>query len=64
MVKDFSGDSPEEKTGLHKLLLPALGLSVFSAWLITVMFQLLLIDIAKTFSINVGIAGQVASITL
>ena len=43
-------------------MLPALGLSVFSAWLITVTFQLLLIDIARTFQVNVGTAGLVAAV--
>ncbi len=59
---NFRKDLPVEKEGSSKLLLPVLGLSVFSVWLITVMFDLLLIDIAKTFNINVGIAGQVASV--
>ena len=45
-----------------KLLLPVLALSVLSTWLITVTFQLLLIDIAQTFNVQVGIASMVASV--
>lgn len=63
MVKEFREDLSAEKTCSGNLLLPVLGLSVFSVWLMTVMFQLLLIDIAKTFNIDVGIAGQVASVS-
>jgi predicted MFS family arabinose efflux permease len=45
-----------------KLFLPALGLAVFSVWLITVTFELLLIDIAKSFQVQVGTAGLVAAV--
>ncbi len=48
---------------LHsKLLLPVLALSVLSTWLITVTFQVLLIDIAGTFNVPIGIASMVASV--
>jgi hypothetical protein len=50
------------KFALRALLLPALGLAVFSVWLITVTFELLLIDIAHTFQVQVGTAGLVAAV--
>jgi predicted MFS family arabinose efflux permease len=47
----------------HKrLFLPALGLAVFSVWLITVTFELLLIEIAQSFQVQVGTAGLVAAV--
>ena len=63
MVPDVKRNSPVEKTDSSKLLLPVLGLSVLSVWLITVMFQLLLIDMAKTFNISIGVGRQVASVS-
>ena len=48
--------------GYSKLLLPSLALSVLSTWLITVAFQLLLIDIAQTFEVQVGTASMMASV--
>ncbi len=48
--------------GYSKLLLPSLALSVLSTWLITVTFQLLLIDIAQTFEVQVGTASMMASV--
>ncbi|MCL4430434.1 MAG: MFS transporter [Chloroflexi bacterium] len=51
-----------ENRDSNRLFLPALGFSVFSVWLITVTFQLLLIDIAHTFQVNVGTAGLVAAV--
>ncbi len=50
------------KSGNSRLFLPVLGFSVFSVWLITVTFQLLLLDIANTFHVNVGTAGLVAAV--
>ncbi|MGD6853081.1 MAG: MFS transporter [Candidatus Bathyarchaeia archaeon] len=50
------------KIGYSRLLLPVLALSVFCTFLITVAFQLLLIDIAQSFQVNVGTAGLVASV--
>jgi predicted MFS family arabinose efflux permease len=43
-------------------LLPVLGLSIFSVWLITIAFELLLIEIAATFQVSVGTAGLVAAV--
>jgi predicted MFS family arabinose efflux permease len=43
-------------------MLPVLGLSVLSVWLITVTFQLLLVDIAHTFHVQVGTASMVAAV--
>jgi predicted MFS family arabinose efflux permease len=63
MGVDYRSDLPVEARSSSRSLVPILGLSVFSVWLIAIMFQLLLIDIAKNFNINVGIAGQVASIS-
>ncbi len=51
-----------EKIVHRRLFLPALGLAVFSVWLITVTFQLLLIDIAHTFQVQVGTASLVAAV--
>jgi predicted MFS family arabinose efflux permease len=52
-----------EKTfGYSQFMLPVLALSVFCTWLITATFQLLLIDIAQTFQVNVGTAGLVSSV--
>jgi len=48
--------------GYSKILLPSLALSVLSTWLITVTFQLLLIDIAQTFEVQVGTASMMASV--
>jgi predicted MFS family arabinose efflux permease len=55
-------NKPPEATGHSRLLLPVLGFSLFCTWLITVAFQLLLLDIAQSFQINVGTAGLVASV--
>ena len=44
------------------LLLLALSLAVFSTWLITVTFQLLLINIAHTFNVQIGTAGLVSAV--
>jgi DHA1 family inner membrane transport protein len=51
-----------DKSLRKKLFLPILGLAVFSVWLITVSFQLLLIDIAQTFQVQVGTASLVAAV--
>lgn len=53
-----------EKGGIvHRtFFLPALGLAVFSVWLVTVTFELMLIDIARTFQVQVGTAGFVAAV--
>jgi DHA1 family inner membrane transport protein len=45
-----------------KLLLPVLGLSVLSTWLIGVVYQLLMVDVANTFNVQVGTASMVASV--
>ncbi len=45
-----------------RLLLPVLALSVLSTWLITVIFQMLLIDVASTFNVQVGTASMMASV--
>ncbi len=55
-------EAPPEKIVHRRLFLPALGLAVFSVWLITVTFQLLLIDIAHTFQVQVGTASLVAAV--
>ncbi len=54
--------SPPQVIAHKKFFLPALGLAIFSAWLITVTFQLLLIQIAKSFQVQVGTAGIVAAV--
>ena len=62
---DESGMSQEPSTDRsvrRRLLLLALGLAIFSVWLITVTFQLLLIDIAHTFHVQVGTASMVAAV--
>ena len=45
-----------------KLFLPALGLAVFSAWLVTVTFELNLIDIAHSFHVQVGTVSFTAAV--
>jgi predicted MFS family arabinose efflux permease len=45
-----------------KLLLPVLGLSVLSTWLIGVIFQILMLDIAASFNVQVGTASMAASV--
>ena len=45
-----------------RLLLPVLALSALSTWLITVTFQLLMVDIAHSFQIQVGTASMTASV--
>lgn len=45
-----------------RLLLPVLGLSVLSTWLIGVVFQLLMIDIANTFDVQIGTVSMVAAV--
>ncbi len=62
MRGDSQANSATEKPGYSRLLLPVLGLSVLSTWLITVTFQILMIDIAQTFSVPVGTASMVASV--
>jgi MFS transporter, DHA1 family, inner membrane transport protein len=52
----------KEKTTHGRLFLPALGMAVFSAWLVTVTFELLLINIAQSFHVQVGTAGLVAAV--
>ncbi len=52
----------KEKTVRRMFFLPALGLAVFSSWLVTVTFELLLINIAHTFNVQVGTAGLVAAV--
>ncbi len=58
----MSAKSSTEKTPRRKLFLPTLGLAIFSAWLITVTFQLLLFQIAHSFNVPVGTAGLVAAV--
>lgn len=58
----MSEETATQKSLRRRFLLPALGLSVFSVWLITVTFQLLLIDIAHTFQVQVGTASLVAAV--
>jgi len=45
-----------------KLLLPILSLAVLSTWLVTIIFQILLIDIAKYYQIQIGTASMAASV--
>jgi predicted MFS family arabinose efflux permease len=59
---DLSVKESFAKVGSKRFLLPVLGFSVFSVWLITVSFQLLLIDIARSFHVQVGTAGLVAAV--
>ncbi len=58
----MGSDISAKRAGYSGLLLFVLGFSVFSVWLITVTFQLLLIDIAKTFQVQVGTAGLVGAV--
>jgi len=51
-----------EKAKYSRFLLPVLGLAVLSTWLVTVTFQLLLLDIANSFEVQVGTAGLTASV--
>ncbi len=51
-----------KKTGYSRLLLPVLALSALSTWLITVTFQLLMVDIANSFQVQVGTASMTASV--
>lgn len=39
-----------------------LGISIFSVWLITITFELLLIDVASSFQVSVGTAGLMAAV--
>ncbi len=45
-----------------KLFLLALGTAVFASWLVTVTFELNLIDIAHSFHVQVGTAGFTAAV--
>ena len=51
-----------EKSLRRKLFLLALAISVFSVWLITVTFQLLLINVAMTFQVQVGTASLLVAV--
>ena len=51
-----------EKSLRRKLFLLALAISVFSVWLITVTFQLLLINVAATFQVQVGTASLLVAV--
>ena len=42
--------------------MPVLGLSVLSTWLIGVTFQILMLDVAKSFDVTVGTASMAASV--
>lgn len=50
------------ETKHSRFLLLVLGLSIMSTWLVTVAFQLLLVDIAQSFNVQVGTAGLTASV--
>ena len=56
------GQTPAKGQVTAGLCCPNLGLSIFSVWLITITFQLLLLDIAETFDVNCGIVGLVAAV--
>jgi len=60
--KGVSQEPPADRSVRRRLLRPALGLAIFSVWLLTVTFQLLLIDIAHTFQVQVGTASMVAAV--
>jgi predicted MFS family arabinose efflux permease len=51
-----------EKSSVRRLFLPALVLANVSAFLILPLFNLNLLDIAKTFHVTVGTAGQAIAI--
>lgn len=51
-----------EKSLRRKFFLFALAISVFSVWLITVTFQLLLINVATTFQVQVGTASLLVAV--
>ena len=51
-----------EKSSVRRLFLPALVLANISAFLILPLFNLNLLDIAKTFYVTVGTAGQAIAI--
>ena len=59
-----SGMGSIASTNLHysRFLLPVLALSALSTWLITVTFQLLMVDIAQSFQVQVGTASMTASV--
>jgi MFS transporter, DHA1 family, inner membrane transport protein len=50
------------KPAQSRFLLPVLGLAVLSTWLVTVIFQILMIDIAYSFDVQVGTASMAASV--
>jgi DHA1 family inner membrane transport protein len=45
-----------------RLLLPVLGLATLSTWLIGLVFQILMVDIAKSFDVQVGTVSMVAAV--
>ena len=45
-----------------KFLLPVLGLSIIATWLITIIFELFMVDIATGFGVQVGTASMAASV--
>ena len=51
-----------ERSLRRKFFLFALAISVFSVWLITVTFQLLLINVAATFQVQVGTASLLVAV--
>ena len=61
-LNEASMTAEKRETAHGRFFLPALGLAVFSVWLVTVTFELLLIDIANTFHVQVGTAGFVAAV--
>ena len=56
----MTAEKPKSVRGM--LFLPALGLAVFSSWLVTVAFMLLLKEIAGCYHVQVGTAGFTAAV--
>ena len=60
----MDGSSPKkEKGSMRKLFLPSLAMSNFATGPLGVLIGLLLIDIALTFEVSVGVAGQINTIS-
>jgi predicted MFS family arabinose efflux permease len=55
----MEGSANSSEASLRKLFLPSLAMASFASGPISVIAALLLIDIGNTFSISVGVAGQV-----
>lgn len=60
----MDGSNPKKENGsMRKLFLPSLAMSNFATGPLGVLVTLLLIDIASTFEVSVGIMGQMSTIS-